>query len=66
MQIEAEIPVKTVKFARVLEREEGEEADDQVESVFTVTQRPSFVLKGGQAVITFEEEKGMDEDQTVL
>ncbi|KAI2647982.1 N-myc-interactor [Labeo rohita] len=56
-KIEAEIPVKTVKFARVLEREEGEEADDQVESVFTVTQRPSFVLKGGQAVITFEEEK---------
>ncbi|KAL1267281.1 hypothetical protein QQF64_032644 [Cirrhinus molitorella] len=55
-KIEANIPEKAVKFARVLEKEE-EEADDQVESVFTITQRPSFVLKGGQALITFEEEK---------
>ncbi|XP_059355431.1 N-myc-interactor-like [Carassius carassius] len=56
-KIEARIPVKTVKFVRELEREEGEEADDQVQSVFTVTQRPSLLLKGGQALITFEEEK---------
>ncbi|KTF77910.1 hypothetical protein cypCar_00042036 [Cyprinus carpio] len=56
-KIEARIPVKAVKFVRELEREEGEEADDQVQSVFTVTQRPSFLLKGGQALITFEEEK---------
>lgn len=56
-KIEARIPVKPVKFKRALEREEGEEADDQVQSVFTVTQRPSFLLKGGQALITFEEEK---------
>ncbi|XP_026073359.1 N-myc-interactor [Carassius auratus] len=53
-KIEARIPVKAVKFARVQERDE---AEDQVESVFTVTQIPSFLLKGGQALITFEEEK---------
>ncbi|XP_016337501.1 N-myc-interactor-like [Sinocyclocheilus anshuiensis] len=56
-KIEARIPVQTVKFVRALEREEAEEVDDQVQSVFTVTQRPSFLLKGGQALITFEEEK---------
>ncbi|XP_073701330.1 N-myc-interactor [Garra rufa] len=56
-KIEANIPEKKVKYARALDKEEGEEADDQVESVFTVTQRPSHVLKGGQALITFEEEK---------
>ncbi|XP_052388170.1 N-myc-interactor-like [Carassius gibelio] len=56
-KIEASIPVKAVKFVRELEREEDEEADDQVQCVFTVTQRPSLLLKGGQALITFEEEK---------
>uniref|UniRef100_A0A673NI11 N-myc-interactor-like n=1 Tax=Sinocyclocheilus rhinocerous TaxID=307959 RepID=A0A673NI11_9TELE len=56
-KIEARIRVQTVKFMRALEREEAEEADDQVQSVFTVIQRPSFLLKGGQALITFEEEK---------
>ncbi len=59
MQIEARIPGKPVKFAGVLEREECSEEEDQVKSVFTVTQRPSFLLKGGQALITFEEDKGM-------
>lgn len=56
-KIHAKIPVKTVKFTRGLEPDEGEDRDDQVASVFTVTQRPSFLLKGGQALITFEEEK---------
>ncbi|XP_043088143.1 N-myc-interactor-like [Puntigrus tetrazona] len=61
-KIEARIPMKPVKFERVLDREECDEDDDdddgdQVRSVFTVTQRPSFLLKGGQALITFEEEK---------
>lgn len=60
MQIQAKIPVKTVKFTRGLETEEGDEREDVVASVFTVTQRPSFRLKGGQALITFEEEKGME------
>ncbi|XP_056127329.1 N-myc-interactor [Rhinichthys klamathensis goyatoka] len=56
-KIQAKIPVKTVKFTRGLEAEEGDEREDFVASVFTVTQRPSFRLKGGQALITFEEEK---------
>ncbi|XP_051761284.1 N-myc-interactor [Ctenopharyngodon idella] len=56
-KIQAKIPVKPVKFTRGLETGEGEERDDLVTSVFTVTQRPSFLLKGGQALITFEEEK---------
>ncbi|KAK9968962.1 hypothetical protein ABG768_027179 [Culter alburnus] len=56
-KIKAKIPVKPVKFTRGLETDEGEERDDLVTSVFTVTQRPSFLLKGGQALITFEEEK---------
>lgn len=56
-KIKAKIPVKTVKFIRGLEAEEGDEREDVVASVFTVTQRPSFRLKGGQALITFEEEK---------
>lgn len=56
-KIEARIPVKPVKFKHALDGEECEEADDQVKSEFTVTQRPSFLLKEGQALITFEEEK---------
>ncbi|XP_067300741.1 N-myc-interactor [Pseudorasbora parva] len=56
-KIHANIPVKTLKFTRGLEADEGEDRDDLVASVFTVTQRPSFLLKGGQALITFEEEK---------
>ncbi|KAK7169563.1 hypothetical protein R3I93_005518 [Phoxinus phoxinus] len=56
-KIQARIPVKTVKFTHGLETEEGDEREDVVASVFTVTQRPSFRLKGGQALITFEEEK---------
>ncbi|KAG1944968.1 N-myc-interactor [Pimephales promelas] len=56
-KIQAHIPVKTVKFTRGLEAEEADEREDFVASVFTVTQRPSFRLKGGQALITFEEEK---------
>ncbi|XP_077071968.1 N-myc-interactor [Siphateles boraxobius] len=56
-KIQAKIPVKPVKFTRGLETEEGDEREDVVASVFTVTQRPSFRLKGGQALITFEEEK---------
>lgn len=56
-KIEARIPVKPVKFAGIAEREECSETNDQVQSVFTVTQRPSFLLKEGQALITFEEEK---------
>lgn len=54
-KIKAEIPVKRMKFTQV-ETEEQEERDEDVACVFTVTQRPSLLLKGGQALITFEEE----------
>ncbi|KAM6984985.1 N-myc-interactor, partial [Aplochiton taeniatus] len=36
-------------------KEQGED-NEQVKAVFTITQRPSLLLKGGQALITFEEE----------
>lgn len=52
-KIKAEIPVKRMKFTQA-EPEEKEDRD--VTGVFTVTQRPSFFLKGGHALITFEEE----------
>ncbi|XP_051998505.1 N-myc-interactor-like isoform X1 [Xyrauchen texanus] len=55
-KIKAEIPVKRVKFTHPVE-EEQEDREEHVESVFTVTQRPSHLLKGGHALITFEEEK---------
>ncbi|XP_051564386.1 N-myc-interactor-like isoform X2 [Myxocyprinus asiaticus] len=55
-KIKAEIPVKRVKFTHSVE-EEQEDQEEHVESVFTVTQRPSYLLKGGHALITFEEEK---------
>lgn len=52
-----------MKFTRT-EAEEKEDRDEDVTGVFTVTQRPSFLLNGGQALITFEEENG--ENQTLL
>ncbi|KAI7804393.1 putative N-myc-interactor-like [Triplophysa rosa] len=59
-KIKAEIPVKRMKFTQT-EAEEKEDRDEEVTSVFTVTQRPSFLLKGGQALITFEEENVADQ-----
>lgn len=40
------------------ESDEQERAGQDIRAVFTIIQRPSFVLKGGEALITFEEEKG--------
>ncbi|KAA0715350.1 N-myc-interactor [Triplophysa tibetana] len=59
-KIKAEIPVKRMKFTQT-EAEEKEDRDEDVSGVFTVTQRPSFLLKGGQALITFEEENVADQ-----
>ncbi|XP_056611152.1 N-myc-interactor [Triplophysa dalaica] len=59
-KIKAEIPVKRMKFTQT-EAEEKEDRDEDVTGVFTVTQRPSFLLKGGQALITFEEENVADQ-----
>ncbi|XP_061082798.1 N-myc-interactor-like [Conger conger] len=51
----ADIPETKVRFTGV---ETGEDRDyDNIVGVFTITQRPSFQLTGGQALITFEEEE---------
>ncbi|XP_026865832.2 N-myc-interactor [Electrophorus electricus] len=58
-KIKAQIPEKRMKFTHV-EKEARDETEDSVQNtkaVFTITQRPSLLLKGGQALITFEEEK---------
>lgn len=52
-----------MKFTQVEQKEENEVldqeyADQYIRAVFTIIQRPSFLLKGGEALITFEEEKG--------
>ncbi|KAL0963917.1 hypothetical protein UPYG_G00315330 [Umbra pygmaea] len=57
-KIYAQIPEKKVKFTRkVVENEDSDTSDQHIKGVFTITQRPSVILKGGQALITFEEEK---------
>ncbi|KAJ8415037.1 hypothetical protein AAFF_G00007350 [Aldrovandia affinis] len=55
-KIKADIPEAKVKFTGV-ETEREEENDRDIVSVFTITQKPLFHLKGGQALITFEEQK---------
>ncbi|XP_036397288.1 N-myc-interactor-like [Megalops cyprinoides] len=55
-KIHADIPEKKVIFTEALKEGEEEDCKDIV-SVFTIIQRPSFNLKGGHALITFEEEK---------
>lgn len=52
-----------MKFTHI-EQKEADETDEQehagqdIKAVFTIIQRPSFLLKGGEALITFEEENG--------
>ncbi|KAM9486660.1 N-myc-interactor [Clarias gariepinus] len=65
-KIKAQIPEKRMKFTRVEqnevdEHEDQEEADQEIKAVFTIIQRPSVLLKGGEALITFEEEKVADQ-----
>ena len=55
VQIFATIPEKKVKFTG---KASEEEIPEVIKGVFTITQRPSVILNGGQALITFEEEKG--------
>ncbi|KAJ8349810.1 hypothetical protein SKAU_G00249400 [Synaphobranchus kaupii] len=54
--IKADIPETKVRFTGV-GREEDEENYEDIVCVFTITQKPSFRLMGGQALITFEKEK---------
>ncbi|KAM4731613.1 N-myc-interactor [Anableps anableps] len=58
-KIYAQIPDTDVKFlARIKdENGEGEDSSQLIRGVFTISQRAAVLLKGGQALITFEEEK---------
>ncbi|MCI4378099.1 hypothetical protein PGIGA_G00211950 [Pangasianodon gigas] len=65
-KIKAQIPEKRMKYTDIEQNEEDESdeqehADQDIRAVFTIIQRPSFVLKGGEALITFEEEKVADQ-----
>lgn len=55
-KIRAVIPEKRVKFSGV-EKAGEEKPSTDTEGVFTITQRPFTHLSGGEALITFEEEK---------
>lgn len=55
-KVKADIPETKVTFTGV--ETEGEDKNYQdIVGVFTITQKPSLPLAGGQALITFEEEK---------
>lgn len=62
-KIKAQIPAKKMKFTHKAEDDESDEFADvlNTKAVFTIVQRPSVLLKGGQALITFEEEKVADQ-----
>ncbi|KAK3568275.1 hypothetical protein QTP86_002771 [Hemibagrus guttatus] len=61
-KIKAEIPEKRMKFTRIEDEEENEsDVEEDIRAVFTIIQRPSFLLNGGEALITFEEEKVADQ-----
>ncbi|XP_047670852.1 N-myc-interactor isoform X2 [Tachysurus fulvidraco] len=62
-KIKAEIPEKRMRFTHIeQEEDESDEKEAQdIKGVFTIIQRPSFVLKGCEALITFEEEKVADQ-----
>ncbi|XP_063070158.1 N-myc-interactor [Engraulis encrasicolus] len=55
-KIRAAIPEKRIKFCGV-EKAERDGLCCDTEGVFTITQRPCTLLSGGEALITFEEEK---------
>lgn len=59
LQIHAEIPGTEVKFTHPME-EENDSSSQTIRGVFSISQRPSILLQGGQALITFEEENGTD------
>lgn len=40
------------------EKSDGQGGGDHIRGCFTITQKPSVCIKGGQVLITFEEEKG--------
>ncbi len=57
VQIYAQIPDTEVKF-RAQNKEEREDDSQPIRGVFAISQRPTVLLQGGQALITFEEQNG--------
>ncbi|KAK9538145.1 hypothetical protein VZT92_005698 [Zoarces viviparus] len=55
-KIYAQIPDTEVEF-RAPSKEEGDDNSQPIRGVFAISQRPTVLLQGGQALITFEEEK---------
>uniref|UniRef100_A0A667Y0J3 NID domain-containing protein n=1 Tax=Myripristis murdjan TaxID=586833 RepID=A0A667Y0J3_9TELE len=55
-KIDAQILDTEVNFTGP-EKDENEDSGLQIKGVFTISQRPVVLLQGGQALITFEEEK---------
>ncbi|XP_068428738.1 N-myc-interactor [Clinocottus analis] len=55
-KIYAQIPDTEVEF-RAQSKEERGDSSQQIRGVFAISQRPTVLLQGGQALITFEEEK---------
>nr|XP_020462298.1 N-myc-interactor [Monopterus albus] len=55
-KIFAQIPDTEVKFS-TQHKEESDDDGQPIRGVFTITQKASVLLQGGQALITFEEEK---------
>ncbi|XP_072573625.1 N-myc-interactor [Paramormyrops kingsleyae] len=57
-KVKTDIPEKKVKFAHVIQEKDAEKYDyETTESQFTISQKPCLLLRGGQALITFEEDK---------
>ncbi|XP_026232056.1 N-myc-interactor [Anabas testudineus] len=55
-KIHAQIPDTDVKFS-AQHKEEDNDVSQPIKGVFTISQRSTLILQGGQALITFEEEK---------
>ncbi|CAL8267043.1 unnamed protein product [Lota lota] len=53
----AQIPDIKLKFSDMLKEEEDNEFGQHISGYHTITQRPTTVLTGGQALITFEEKE---------
>ncbi|CAL8388597.1 unnamed protein product [Gadus morhua 'NCC'] len=57
LKFSAKIPDIKLKFSEVLKEEEDSEMGEHISGYHTITERPTTVLTGGQALITFEEKK---------
>ncbi|XP_054470939.1 N-myc-interactor isoform X2 [Anoplopoma fimbria] len=55
-KVYAQIPDTEVEF-RAQSKEEKDDNSELIRGVFAISQRPNVLLQGGQALITFEEEK---------